>query len=610
MINKFLPKISKNITSDFEKRKNIFSIFTFYGGILFILFSFWHILSIQYKEGLAELAMGLILIVSYYYYQKNIYIKVLQFFFFLSILTFFLIMVITGGLEGSGILYVFLFPILCFFVKGKKEGLWWIIVFILIYILLIILKISNIIFIQYNNMMLFICLIILILENWFILKYESIIELEKDNVNKKNEKLKKLLEFYKEFIKEKKETQKIKEKTLIELNKNNEMLENTKKAMLNLLEDVEEEKNISQMHAQDLEKYKLAVENASDQIIITDPDGKILYANRIVKDYTGYSKDEVIGKTPALWGRNMSKNFYKNMWDVIKKYKTVFTDEVTNTNKNGEKYIAQIYISPILDKNNKVIFFVGIERDITKEKEIDTAKTEFVSLASHQLRTPLSAINWYSELLLSGDTGKITKEQKDYLQEISSSSKKMADLVNALLNVSRIEMGTFVIDPKNIDIVSLCKDTIKEFEIKKLDKNIQIVENYNPKKIFLKVDINLMRIIFQNLISNAIKYNKQNGKVEIFISKEDKFVSIKVTDSGLGIPKKQQDKIFTKLFRADNIKKTSTEGTGLGLYIIKSVLEKSGGVIWFKSTENKGTTFYVSIPLTGMKEKRGEKTLN
>jgi signal transduction histidine kinase len=297
------------------------------------------------------------------------------------------------------------------------------------------------------------------------------------------------------------------------------------------------------------------------------------------------------------------------MWKTIRVYKTVFTAEFNNKKKDGSLYIGSVYISPILDENKHVKFYVSIERDITKAKEIEKAKTEFVSLASHQLRTPLSAINWYTELVLSGDAGKVTKEQKEYLQEVATSSKRMADLVNALLNVSRIEMGTFVIEPQKTDIISIIKDVIKE-NIKLVSENkVKIIEKYPAKKMVLNIDPNLTRIILQNLISNGIKYNKTSGSLIIELARQQKYITLKITDTGYGIPVKEQDKIFTKLFRAENIKQKVTEGTGLGLYIAKSILTQSGGNIWFKSAENKGTTFYVVIPTVGMKKKEGTKAL-
>ncbi|MFA6271817.1 MAG: ATP-binding protein [Patescibacteria group bacterium] len=392
-------------------------------------------------------------------------------------------------------------------------------------------------------------------------------------------------------------------------------LQNQQKALLNVLEDVEEEKGKSDNLAQDLKKFQLAVENASDHIVITDPDGIILFANKAVEKITGYRIKDIIGKKAGnneLWGGKMDEKYYIKMWETIKKKKKVFTGEITNIRKNKDEYIALVNIAPILNKEGDVIFFVGIERDITKEKEIDRAKTEFVSLASHQLRTPLSTINWYSEMLLDGDVGKLNKGQQNYLKEVYKGNQRMVGLVNSLLNVSRLELGTFAIDPEKTKIVDIIKSVINEI-MPQLNKKKQIFAKSLDNKIpFMMLDIKLIRMVIQNLLSNAIKYTPEKGKIGIVLKqdKKKKIVQIIVSDSGMGITQSQQDKIFTKLFRADNVKESDTEGTGLGLYIVKSIVEHSGGKVWFESVENVGSTFYVNLPLRGMQKKEGTKELS
>jgi two-component system sensor histidine kinase VicK len=249
--------------------------------------------------------------------------------------------------------------------------------------------------------------------------------------------------------------------------------------------------------------------------------------------------------------------------------------------------------SPVIPQRK----LVGLERDITKEKEIDKAKTEFVSLASHQLRTPLSTISWYTEMLLAGDVGKISPPQKKYLEEIYQGNQRMIELVNLLLNVSRIELGTFKAEPKPIYVITLFESILDEQKVKIANKKLIITKNFNKSIPVFLIDPNLFVIVFQNLLNNAIEYTPDGGRIETSISFNDsKTILIKVSDTGYGIPKYQQDKIFTKLFRADNVKKKDTKGTGLGLYIAKSIINNMGGEIWFESEENKGTTFYVTLP--------------
>jgi signal transduction histidine kinase len=222
---------------------------------------------------------------------------------------------------------------------------------------------------------------------------------------------------------------------------------------------------------------------------------------------------------------------------------------------------------------------------------------------------------------VTGDVGKPTKEQKNYLHEIANANKRMVDLVNSLLNVSRIDLGTFAVEPKLTNVIDLVKVTLSELTPQILSKKIIIKEVYDQGIPIMKVDPKLLKIIFQNLLSNAVKYTPDQGKISIQIDLhyrkifngkgvEKEGVIITVADSGYGIPKHQQDKIFTKLFRADNVREKDVEGTGLGLYVVKAIVEQSGGKIWFESEENKGSTFHVSLPLTGMIKKEGTKQLS
>lgn len=391
-------------------------------------------------------------------------------------------------------------------------------------------------------------------------------------------------------------------------------MEDQQRAILNILEDVEDEKNKNEIIARDLEKFKMAVDDTSDHVVITDSEGIILYANDAVERITGFSPDEILGTkvgTKENWGGQMEEEFYENLWNTIKEKKRAFRGDVNNRRKSGEVYQSYASISPILDEeDNNVQFFVGIERDVTKERQIDQAKTEFVSLASHQLRTPLSTINWYAEMLLNGDAGDMEPEQANYVEEIYRGNQRMVGLVNSLLNVSRLELGTFMIEPKLVDIRKIADSAFEEISHKVFEKKQKFSKKYARGLKKMELDEKLTFMIFQNLLSNAIKYTPEKGKISLEIKKHTKDIEIIITDNGMGIPKNQHDQIFTKLFRADNVRESDTEGTGLGLYVIKSILDHVGGTIHFDSAKDKGTTFFVTIPITGMKAKKGTRELS
>ncbi len=284
-------------------------------------------------------------------------------------------------------------------------------------------------------------------------------------------------------------------------------------------------------------------------------------------------------------------------------------DNLYLKNRQGQIFPVAMLIAPFVQER-AVSGAIILLRDITKEKEIDQAKTEFVSLASHQLRTPLSAISWYAEMLLSGEVGEVNAKQKQYLESLYEANRRMIELVNALLNVSRIDLGTFVIEPEPCDLAALAEGVVAELSPAIGVKQIKLEKNYDPGLGLINADPKLVRIIFQNLLSNAVKYTPQAGAVRLYVLKEAEQVVIRVTDTGYGIPAADRHKVFTKLFRSDNVKEREAEGTGLGLYIIKAIVDAAGGEISFDSLEGQGTTFTVLLPLSGMRRKEGVKKLS
>lgn len=342
-------------------------------------------------------------------------------------------------------------------------------------------------------------------------------------------------------------------------------------------------------------------------IVIVDVDkgGRIAYVNRVFEEMTGWKSEEVIdepvtkilpredkeGKVVPFRKRIVSK--------VLSGEKVVadLTQPFYYIRKDKSKFPVASVITPIiLDK--KIVGAVETFRDISKESEADKAKTEFASLVSHQLRTPFAAINWYVELLLSKDVGPLNEKQTQYLQEVYKASKRMVALVNVLLSISRIEMGITEIKKKFIDLVQLAKTVVNEAKPTIQGKHLRMKETYDARIPKIFADSKQLTIILQNLLCNAIKYSPEGARINFSVVQEDGNVVVKVADSGIGIPQFAQPKIFTRFFRAENAKAQDPEGAGLGLYILKAVVDLMGGRVWFESQEGKGTTFYVALPIT------------
>ncbi len=339
--------------------------------------------------------------------------------------------------------------------------------------------------------------------------------------------------------------------------------------------------------------FKKAVLNSTEHIMITNPEGIILFANHAAEKMTGFNKKEIIGKkagTKDLWGGQMDEAFYKKMWQKIKIEKKVFHGIIKNKKKNGKYYFAQTSVAPVLDKNGNIQYFVGNEHDITKELEIDRIKTEFISLASHQLKTPLTRIKIVIEELLK-NKGNLDKEQKKYLRIIKESSADMFELIDMLINISKLESGKIVLSKEQINLKNLINEVVETLK----EENHKIFKKYSLKNTNIIGDNKFLKELYKNLLTNAIKYTPKKGKITILIKESKGTILSEIKDTGIGIPEKDKKRIFEKFFRASNSSEGEKTGNGLGLYLVKQIVEAAGGKIWFKSKLNQGTSFYFTI---------------
>jgi len=266
----------------------------------------------------------------------------------------------------------------------------------------------------------------------------------------------------------------------------------------------------------------------------------------------------------------------------------------------GSRYIEDPYqVALIVILITLVLFILSviITRSFERLAEANRMKTEFVSIVSHQLRSPLSNLKWTLELLMSGRISSVSKDQLDYFKILKENSDRMGELVSDLLIVSRIEQGKFPLKKENFSLDNLIKETIKKTEFFAKASNVEI--NFSSQKSLPQItsDSHQIKLVIENLLDNAVRYIGEKGKIEISLKKQNKNIYFEIKDTGVGIPKADQKYIFQKFFRSENALRYQTEGSGLGLYIAKSVIDRSEGKIGFKSQEGKGSTFWFTLPI-------------
>ncbi|MEO6513360.1 MAG: ATP-binding protein [Candidatus Saccharimonadales bacterium] len=337
-----------------------------------------------------------------------------------------------------------------------------------------------------------------------------------------------------------------------------------------------------------------------DGAVMTDEFGRIVRINPAALSILGFESNDLLGKffpkvmvavtengkPVGLIDRPISKAFLTG--------KSI-SEKINYRRKDGQAIPVSVTVAPMMI-GDRPVGAIEVFRDISLENEIDRMKSEFISLASHQLRTPLSAIKTYSHMLIEGFMGPVEPAQKKALNTIISASNRMNELISTLLNITRIESGSIAITPKYVNINKLAEEVHKELLHTAEDKSITMTVVTPQTAHQVRTDNLIAKEILSNLVTNAIKYTPENGAVHIKVLSRKNDVCIKVTDTGFGIPLYSQDQIFTKFFRAHNVVKRETTGTGLGLYLVKGLVDVLGGKVWFVSKEDEGSSFYFSLP--------------
>ncbi len=264
--------------------------------------------------------------------------------------------------------------------------------------------------------------------------------------------------------------------------------------------------------------------------------------------------------------------------------------------QSGQEHYVNLISAMISERRSIQLGCILTFQDITRELAMEKTKAEFVTIAAHQLRTPLTGMKWSLDFLFGGDSGQLNTEQKEMVGDVSKATGHMIDLVNSLLDVSQIEEGRFGITKKNQSLVPILERVGDTFKKPAEEKGVILKTEIITPLPDINLDSVKIEMALNNLVDNAIRYSLPNGTVELKAQEENGQVMVTIKDTGIGIAPEDYEKIFTKFFRSNKALHHDTEGTGLGLYVSKNIIEQHGGKIGFDSKDNEGTEFYISLP--------------
>ncbi|MFH1188356.1 MAG: ATP-binding protein [bacterium] len=346
------------------------------------------------------------------------------------------------------------------------------------------------------------------------------------------------------------------------------------------------------------------IANLEDGVIVYDENFLVSMVNNATEQIFGFKKEDLLKKRigPEMVKEPKMKILAQTVFpslapQSIQRSETGVYPQITDIVFEAPERWIRTYTVPLRDNNGNISHFMKTIEDRTREVQLQRSKSQFIAVAAHQLRTPLTAIQWIFELLINSPT--IAPDDKGMAGDGIQASTKLLKIVNDLLDVSKIEEGRFGYTFKTINIVEFIEDILK--------KAVPIARQYGVNVYFDKgemtnisvsIDPDKLGMAMSNFIDNAIKYNIKNGTVTVAVKQKenDQYIEISIKDTGIGIPSEDMKQLFNKFFRAENAATTHTDGSGLGLYIAKNIIERHGGAVWAESVLKRGTTFFFTLP--------------
>ena len=352
--------------------------------------------------------------------------------------------------------------------------------------------------------------------------------------------------------------------------------------------------NLNQM-INEKNKTKTILKNIADGVIVTDPENKVLVANSVAESWFGLTENEILNQP-------VEKIIYEqHLLALINKIRTQGKQQDTKVeliikpDNKRKQIVLQAKAAQVIDNEDKLIGIVTIFRDVTKEKEIDRMKTELVSMVAHELRSPLTSIAGFSELLL--DEGVTQEQSREYAEIILKESNRLGELINKFLDISRIESGKSQVHKTPVQIGHIIESILEMNMYLAERKRIKVKLDIPDDHATVWVDREMMGEVILNLFSNAVKYSPEGKNIAIKVEDKDDEQLVRVVDQGYGIPEKSLNKIFDKFYRVtDNEYIQEVNGSGLGLSLVKEIIELHDGSIWVESKLGEGSAFTFSIP--------------
>jgi PAS domain S-box-containing protein len=336
------------------------------------------------------------------------------------------------------------------------------------------------------------------------------------------------------------------------------------------------------------------VESSEDAIIGKDLDGVIISWNPSAERMYGYKAEELVGKSVGIIFPPDRKDELAEIMSKIKRGERIVYYDTMRMRKDGTYLRISLAVSPTRDRDGKITGASAVARDITERYELDRRKNEFLSLASHELRTPVAVIRGFSQVAL-----KIAEKLGDSrliyaLQGIHDNTTHIMRLVNDLLDASRIERAALPIYPVDVDLGRLIRQALNDIELTTPDLICTLDIPSEP--VMVKADPQLVRQVVNNLVENAVKYSRDEPRIEVKMALSGDQALTSVSDFGIGIPEGDRAHIFERFYRAGNVGSRSRNGLGLGLFITRDIVQRHGGQIWLESAPDGGSTFYFTLP--------------